>query len=242
MKDQETIHRKISDESDEKPYKTPENFRKKLTEIDKEAIRKDKLEKYLKHPHYLNLQEGSQVFFSFLINSHNYYTQPNNLIVPTNITSSFSSENDFIQHLFGQNMQYQYKLKVEYDIHSPLLKDRAFSLRAGIFDFQDNEVILSDPMQFTAALYTDDIPLRHLVNTQHNEKIITGTTVVETSGKICFRKLTIREVSSYYTNRVFHLVIIPEDFNKIKPLAIMNIKVKSRNIKLWKLKKTKTGE
>ncbi|OMJ66420.1 hypothetical protein SteCoe_36732 [Stentor coeruleus] len=237
MQDQATNPMLKLNETSTKSSGTLVSSSQKLTEADKEDLRKEKMQKIKNHPAYLNLQEGSQVLFSFLTSNYNYYNQSVTLPAPANISSTFLDEDDFIQHLCRGRLQQEYKLLIEYNIYSPLLKNRFFSVRAGIANNQNDAVILDNPMQFTAALYADEIPLRQLINTRHNEKIMTGTTVVETSEKIYFRKLAIKEVSSYYKTGIFHLAIIPEDLSRIKPFVIMNIKVKSRYEKMWQLQK-----
>lgn len=130
-----------------------------------------------------------------------------------------------------------YKLVLKSDIERPMYKDRVFSLVFEVIDYKKDIIKLENPIIFSAFLYTTTSPIQKIEFTQRKDKIITGTTVVESFGLINFRKLVIREVSSYQKDGIFTLVILPEDSKLIQPYIIKDITVKARKMKLWKLKK-----
>ncbi|OMJ68470.1 hypothetical protein SteCoe_34063 [Stentor coeruleus] len=133
------------------------------------------------------------------------------------------------------NQPYSLSLLEEFDHIT--YKDKTISLKANIVDALNNKVTLKKPLLFTALLLKAVNPIQIVELTKFNEKIITGTAICQITDTVYFKKLMIREVSSYQPFGIFNLIILPDDAKLIKPLVIGSLKVKSRKSKLWKLKK-----
>lgn len=154
-----------------------------------------------------------------------------------NIDKNSTKDEELIRDLCKGFSNQPYKLMLKSDIERPMYKDRAFSLVFEVVDSKKVSVKLESPMLFTVFLYSTTSPIQPIEFTKYKDRLITGTTVVQSSGIINFKKLAIREVSSYQKDGLFNMVIVPEDIRLIQPCIIRDITVKARKMKLWKLKK-----
>ncbi|OMJ68901.1 hypothetical protein SteCoe_33518 [Stentor coeruleus] len=179
------------------------------------------------------------VSFSSLENDKQRILEDRKALDETNYDTEKNSikDEEIIRDLCTGYVSQPYKLKLMSDIERPVYKDRVFSLVCKVVELNGNDAILEYPMLFNAFLYTTTSPITKIEFTKYKDKIFTGTTVVESSAIVNFRKLVIREVSSYQNDGLFNLVILPEDTRLVKPCIIRYVKVKSRKMKMWKLNK-----
>lgn len=154
-----------------------------------------------------------------------------------NTNLDLEKDEEIISYLCDGNLNQPYSLKLLDYVDHLVYKDKIFSLKAEIVDIYDNKITLKKPIMFTVSLFTTTNPIQFVERTKHNDKIITGITICESSDTVYFKKLAIREVSFYQPHGIFNLIIIPNDVKLIKPFVIRNMKVKSRKSRLWELKK-----
>lgn len=142
-----------------------------------------------------------------------------------------------IEHLCKGFFDQPFRIQFHDDIPRPAYKDKSFTLRGSIVD-KDNKVAkLQEPMIFNAILYKAEHPITQIELTRYNEKIIIGNPVIETTSVIYFRKLFIKEVSSYHPSKMYILVIMPEDIKLVQPYVFPEVVVKTKNLKPCKLRK-----
>lgn len=148
-------------------------------------------------------------------------------------------DNDWI---FNNESQYEYSLEVVNDIPRPACKNKGFSLELRIVDLEGNEKHLNEPGLFKILLFTSELHPNLLTSNSSGDRIIRGTLEVKSNTRILFKKIRINEVSSYTPSKSFTLVVISESSERIKPLVIRNVKVKSRVRETFGVKKPKVGE
>ncbi|OMJ88171.1 hypothetical protein SteCoe_9904 [Stentor coeruleus] len=166
--------------------------------------------------------------------SENYIEMPN----PCKNKNLVLLKNEEIINYFCHGFLNQpYSLSLLEEPDHVVYKNKTFSLKADIVDALNNKIILKQPLLFTVLLLKAANPIQIVELTKFKEKIITGTAICEINNTVYFKKLIIKEVSSYQPFGIFTLVILPDDVKLIKPLVVGSLKVKSRKSKLWKLKK-----
>ncbi|OMJ89118.1 hypothetical protein SteCoe_8743 [Stentor coeruleus] len=146
-------------------------------------------------------------------------------------------KNTLIEHLCGGFLDQPFRIHFHDDVPSPVYRDKPFSLKGNIVDLKNNVVILSEPMIFNALLYKAEHPISQIEVTRYKEKIISGSSVIETSSAIYFRKIAIKEVSSYHPSKMYILVVMPEDNKLVQPFVFPEVVVKTKNLKPCKLRK-----
>ncbi|OMJ70654.1 hypothetical protein SteCoe_31314 [Stentor coeruleus] len=142
-----------------------------------------------------------------------------------------------IEHLCYPYQKQPFKLIFHTDIPHPAYKGKCFTLRGNIIDRNNNIVILDEPIQFRAVIYNAEHPIKTIDLTRYNEKIIKGNTVIETLSNIYFRKLMIMEVSSYHPSKMFNLVILADDMNKVEPFVFSKLVVKWTKLNPYEIRK-----
>lgn len=147
------------------------------------------------------------------------------------------SINTLIEHLCNGIQEQPFKLIFHNDTPYPGYKGKNFTLRGNIVDKNNKIVFLDEPMQFRAVIFNAEHPIKIINSTRYNEKIIDGNTVIETLSAIYFRRLMIKEVSSYHPSKMFNLVILADDVNEVKPFVFTKFVVKSNKLKPYEIRK-----
>ncbi|OMJ83418.1 hypothetical protein SteCoe_15689 [Stentor coeruleus] len=130
----------------------------------------------------------------------------------------------------GKNNQ-MFSFQLEYDIPSPIYKDRLFKLEAKIIDSSGQTVELSNCIFVQILLFTKDSPPKQLVLTTTGEKMIKGNTEIKGKSLFVFNKIAIQNVTSHYLSGALYLVLLPNNCDLVKPLVIEDIVVRARKMK-----------
>ncbi|CAG9314086.1 unnamed protein product [Blepharisma stoltei] len=141
-----------------------------------------------------------------------------------------TSSTSLLSVLCGGSTEFQYFIKLTSEVPEPAYKERAFMLTAQIIDGQGNQVTLPSSLKFKIMIFTSENPPKLLLINTSGDKIMRGTTEVESNSQIVFSKVVIKEVTSHFRNGWFYLVIKPVENSSIKPLIIENLVIKARKM------------
>lgn len=132
---------------------------------------------------------------------------------------------------------YSFKLVLEGDLATQVLKERGFVVKGTIRDGENRPAVQSAGMGLRLALYTQDDQRHALI---HNiagrlhvgKKVMRGsvTACVQADASFTFQNVVINEVSSHYIDDAFSLVVSADQFN-VKPLVIRKLVVRARKAK-----------
>ncbi|OMJ85981.1 hypothetical protein SteCoe_12619 [Stentor coeruleus] len=153
-----------------------------------------------------------------------------NMNVP-NESHSSTSRTELMNLLCEGKTNQMLSLKLEHDIPSPIYKDRFFKLEAKIVDTSGQIIELSSRILVQLLLYTKDSPPKQLILTTTGEKIMKGNTEIEGKSLFVFNKIAIQNVTSHYLSGALYLVVMPDNYNLVKPLIIEDVVVKARKMK-----------
>lgn len=145
-------------------------------------------------------------------------------------TESVTTTEDLLHAICGPNMEFDYCLQLISELPSPAYKERAFQMVAQIVDKCGNKVTLPNMVSFAIMLFTTESPTKSLKLNTSGDKIMRGTTEVETTSELLFRKVVIKEVTSHFRNGCIFMAICPKQNSRIKPLIINNVVVKARKL------------
>lgn len=146
-------------------------------------------------------------------------------------------KNTLIEHICRGFLDQPFRIHFHDDVPRPAYKDKPFTLKGNIVDTQNNIAILHEPMIFKSLLFKAEHPISQVDVTRYKEQIIVGNPVIETSSIIYFRRIAIKEVSSYHPSKMYILVIMPEDIKLVQPYVFTEVVVKTKNLKPCKLRK-----
>lgn len=150
------------------------------------------------------------------------------MAAPSQATNNCLSAKNLLQVMQVPDHEFDYFLKLENDFPNPAYKERAFQLELSLVDKEGKYVHLEESLIFKALLYSAETSPKLVEMNTIGDKIIRGTVEVEGRGKIVFRKLVVKEVSSHFRGGVFYFVICPEGNYKVKPFILPNFTVKAR--------------
>ncbi|OMJ93157.1 hypothetical protein SteCoe_3978 [Stentor coeruleus] len=138
------------------------------------------------------------------------------------------SEKMLEEYLFHSETSFTYFLELINEPPSLVYNQRAFSLSLTVVDSFKKPVILEKPQIFKLSLYTAENPPKLLKTCISGDKIVSGTTKIQTSSQVVFEKILINEVTSHLITGAVFLVISAEPESAIKPYIIKNFIVKAR--------------
>lgn len=131
-------------------------------------------------------------------------------------------------------------------LNKQLYKERNFDLRINLVDANGEQVLNSNPIPISLCVYSADQEPTVIQNSKSDQPMIKGNSESELfHGGADFRKIHIREVSSYFTNGWIYLVIHPKapsfnynakestleqtvDYRLIKPLVISEVVIRAK--------------
>ncbi|OMJ70656.1 hypothetical protein SteCoe_31316 [Stentor coeruleus] len=144
---------------------------------------------------------------------------------------------NLFEYLCGGYMNQPFKLVFHDELPFPAYKDKFFTLRGNIVDRNNKIISLNEPMLFSAVLYGANYPIKIIERTKHNDKILVGNSVVETINSINFRRIAVKEVSSFHPSKMFNLAVVPEDMKLVQPFIFPGLVVKSSKLRPGELRK-----
>lgn len=131
-------------------------------------------------------------------------------------------------------------------LNKQLYKERNFDLKLTLVDADGQQVLNSNPIPISLCVYSSDPEPTVIQNSKSDQPMIKGNSESELfHGSADYRKIHLREVSSYFTNGWFYLVIHPKapsfnyntkestleqtiDHRLIKPLVISEVVVRAK--------------
>jgi len=131
-------------------------------------------------------------------------------------------------------------------LNKELYKERNFDLNINLVDANGDVVLNSNPIPISFCVYSADIEPTVILNSKSGQPMIKGNSESELfHGGAQFRKIHLREVSSYFTNGWVHLVVYPKapsftynakestleqviDHRLIKPLVISEMVIRAK--------------
>jgi hypothetical protein len=144
-------------------------------------------------------------------------------------TSEESTNPEQLLKLITTQTSFPYSLQLISDLPSPAFKEKAFSLLLQVIDCNEQPITLPSNSFFNVLLFTTESPPKALKTSMTGDKIIRGTTEVEASSSVLFKKIVIKEVSSHFRSGCFYLVINSKN-SSVRPLIVPNFIVKARKL------------
>ncbi|CAG9321658.1 unnamed protein product [Blepharisma stoltei] len=159
-------------------------------------------------------------------------------------SESVTTSEDLLTAICGPHQDFDFFIQLVNEIPNPAYKERAFQVVAQIVDAEGNKVTLPNMVSFNIMLFTTESPTKSLKVNTSGDKIMRGTTEVEATSELVFRKVVIKEVTSHFRNGCIFMAICPKQNSRIKPLIINNVVVKARKLcpNAGAVKKLKTEE
>mmetsp|Transcript_25378 Transcript_25378/g.24994 ORF Transcript_25378/g.24994 Transcript_25378/m.24994 type:complete len:137 (+) Transcript_25378:306-716(+) len=130
----------------------------------------------------------------------------------------------------GSGKDFQYSIQLENQLSSNIYKERGFSLTLSVRNKDGQRISISESQKFKVLVFSMDNPPKLLQLNISGKKILRGTTEasMQEDSTVTFSNVVINEVTSHYVNDSFYLVVVCENSNEVKPLAISNVCVKAR--------------